>query len=282
MSEPLAWNGLDFESRAKQLAERFSSPAEAAEYLMKHGPTIDAQLLACGCYVKGTVDSYNASQVAKQVVARGWAALGHCGLQDEVLQGALVEACTLDSQMTPGLISNASSTRLQDSSRRSDRALWLVDGPCEKRAGVVRCCIDEWPSLKNLQQSLRALGRAILPELGLRPKGHTDTMLACYDGNGASYTPHVDGDVVDGRKLTLVLYLNQDWTESDGGCLHIMDPEGFEWQRVKPLLGSLVAFRADEVLHEVKPSWAKRYALTVWFFAEDAKLRQPLDWEICD
>merc|ERR1712217_360677 len=94
--------------------------------------------------------------------------------------------------------------------------------------------------------------------------GHTDSMLACYPGDGAFYTAHIDADPSDPRKLTLVLYLSNDWVEEHGGCLHILDPDTFEWQRVAPKSGTLAVFRADDILHQVRPSYAPRYAMTVW------------------
>eukprot|EP00959_Pyramimonas_sp_CCMP1952_P233091 4871133-Pyramimonas_sp.AAC.1 len=49
--------------------------------------------------------------------------------------------------------------------------------------------------------------------------------VACYPGGGAHYGRHidnVDGDGRgDGRKLTMILYLNSDWSGADGGELRI-------------------------------------------------------------
>merc|ERR1712048_121646 len=55
-----------------------------------------------------------------------------------------------------------------------------------------------------------------------------DAMLACYDGGGATYGPHIDnadGDGrVDGRVLTVLLYLNPRWDKRHGGELAIFTP----------------------------------------------------------
>ena len=103
-------------------------------------------------------------------------------------------------------------------------------------------------------------------------------MLACYDGGGASYGPHVDnadGDGrVDGRVLTVVVYLNEAWDRGHGGELAIFQPEAGElgddgvegrWHAVWPEAGTLAIFRADWTLHEVRPAHASRYAFSMWF-----------------
>uniref|UniRef100_A0A7S2CGQ5 Fe2OG dioxygenase domain-containing protein n=1 Tax=Alexandrium andersonii TaxID=327968 RepID=A0A7S2CGQ5_9DINO len=114
--------------------------------------------------------------------------------------------------------------------------------------------------------------------LRIRITERCDGMLACYDGNGAAYGPHVDnadGDGrVDGRVLTALLYLNPGWDKSCGGQLGVFEPsrgdigdadvEG-EWHTVWPEADTLVFFRADRTLHEVCPAYARRFALSMWF-----------------
>lgn len=114
--------------------------------------------------------------------------------------------------------------------------------------------------------------------LGLPVDGHTDSMLACYPGDGAFYTPHVDGDAADTRRLTLVLYLNRAWKPSDGGCLQIMDPDLFEWQVVPPRSGTMAVFRSGDILHQVAPSHVPRYALSLWIVCDGLRRAE---WELC-
>ena len=66
----------------------------------------------------------------------------------------------------------------------------------------------------------------------------------------------------------------QGWCESDGGCLRfyrtsLEDETGEacseeDYTDVAPLAGRLVIFRSRTVLHEVRPSYAKRTALSLW------------------
>jgi hypothetical protein len=121
--------------------------------------------------------------------------------------------------------------------------------------------------------------------------------VACYPGGGARYLPHVDNGDGDGRThdfgrvLTIIYYLN-DMDAADGGALRIhLLPEVAKGEPtliaavgaahtaeftaavdVLPRAGLIVAFRADRVVHEVRPVHGRpRFALTVWMLAR-AKL----------
>lgn len=137
--------------------------------------------------------------------------------------------------------------------------------------------------------------------------GRTDLMLACYPGGGAHYGPHVDNADGDGREqldygrcFTLVYYLNDHaWDEQrSGGALRMhlaprRDPHsetgahqksgGLQAGSVQAALAAvgapheaidiaprgdtLIMFRADALLHEVRPALAPRMAATVWLYA---------------
>lgn len=150
--------------------------------------------------------------------------------------------------------------------------------------------------------------------------GRTDSMVACYPGGGAAYGPHIDNMDGDGRTgldhgrcFTLVYYLNPaTWdTQRDGGALRLYaEAPGCEQQRrgagggsalqsarlgagaaalarneaidVPPLGDHFVIFRADKLLHEVRPATAKRLAITVWLYGgtKEQRARQRESSEI--
>ena len=102
-------------------------------------------------------------------------------------------------------------------------------------------------------------------------------IFAGYEAGGA-YSAHIDnadGDGrVDGRVLTMVLYLNVNWDRTAGGELAIFEAEQGDigdsnvkgtWRVVYPEAGTLVLLRADHVLHEVRSAHEERYALSMWF-----------------
>lgn len=78
---------------------------------------------------------------------------------------------------------------------------------------------------------------------------------------------------VNARELTAIVYFNPDWVEADGGCLrcHVgtdaADDTGetATVQRdIEPVAGRLVVFRSRELLHEVRPTWGRRVAMSLW------------------
>ena len=85
-------------------------------------------------------------------------------------------------------------------------------------------------------------------------------------GQGSFYKRHIDQFKNEtGRKYSVVLYLNQDWQEEDGGKLTLYPAAGLEKQ-VSPVSGRMVFFRSDEMEHEVQPSLTReRRSIAGWF-----------------
>lgn len=145
---------------------------------------------------------------------------------------------------------------------RGDQIAW-VEGkePGCENIGTLMSRIDE-----VIMHCSGKLGSYII-------NGRTKAMVACYPGNGMGYVRHVDNPNRDGRCLTCIYYLNQNWdTKVHGGLLQIF-PEGRSVvANIEPLFDRLLIFWSDRRNpHEVKPAYATRYAITVWYF--DAKER---------
>jgi len=83
---------------------------------------------------------------------------------------------------------------------------------------------------------------------------------------GAFYKKHLDAfRGASNRRLSVITYLNDNWSESDGGQLVLYNPEGTEViERVLPRLGTLVIFLSDEFPHEVLPSKRVRHSIAGW------------------
>ncbi|XP_043849645.1 prolyl hydroxylase EGLN2-like [Dromiciops gliroides] len=90
-------------------------------------------------------------------------------------------------------------------------------------------------------------------------------MVACYPGNGLSYVVHVDNVHGDGHCITCIYYLNQHWDiKTHSGLLQIF-PKGWPvMANIKPLFDQLLIYHRNP--SEVKPAYATRYAITVWYF----------------
>lgn len=84
---------------------------------------------------------------------------------------------------------------------------------------------------------------------------------------GDFYLTHVDAfRGRSNRVLSLVAYLNSEWSSDQGGELILYHPETHvEVARVAPTLGTLVLFLSEEFPHEVKPATRTRYSVAGWF-----------------
>jgi SM-20-related protein len=88
---------------------------------------------------------------------------------------------------------------------------------------------------------------------------------------GDFYKMHVDAFASDpqasgNRKLSSILYLNENWRPEDGGELALYCPKTQRLlQQVSPRLGILVLFWSEEFPHEVLPAQRSRHSLTGWF-----------------
>ncbi|XP_041108798.1 egl nine homolog 1-like isoform X1 [Polyodon spathula] len=105
--------------------------------------------------------------------------------------------------------------------------------------------------------------------------GRTKAMVACYPGNGTGYVRHVDNPNGDGRCVTCIYYLNQNWDAKDHGGLLRIFPEGkAQFADIEPRFDRLLFFWSDRRNpHEVQPAFSTRYAITVWYFDADERAR---------
>jgi SM-20-related protein len=89
---------------------------------------------------------------------------------------------------------------------------------------------------------------------------------------GSYYKRHLDQFKKDDhRKLSVICYLNNDWTVDQGGQLRMYLPS--ETKDVLPIAGRLVCFRSDQIEHEVLPATRERMSLTGWLLDQVADLR---------
>ena len=85
---------------------------------------------------------------------------------------------------------------------------------------------------------------------------------ARYDA-GHFYSRHLDRfNDESSRTISVVIYLNDSWTQDDGGELRLYVTPQVD---VRPAGGTLVCFTSDKVEHEVLPSSRTRTSLAAWF-----------------
>ena len=81
---------------------------------------------------------------------------------------------------------------------------------------------------------------------------------------GDFYRKHVDAFRGEAnRVVSLVCYLNEGWTEGDGGELVLYAETGTVI--VQPIHRTVVLFLSEEMPHEVRPAMRDRYSVTGWF-----------------
>lgn len=80
---------------------------------------------------------------------------------------------------------------------------------------------------------------------------------------GSFYKKHIDQFKSDGgRAFSLIMYLNPEWIESNGGQLKIYKPQSVEL--ISPDNQKCVFFKSNELAHEVQLSKAPRMSITGW------------------
>jgi SM-20-related protein len=136
---------------------------------------------------------------------------------------------------------------------RTDEIRWLEDAdatPAQRR------CLARFETLRlELNREL---------QLGLL---EFECHFARY-APGAFYRKHVDQFRGDGRRrLSCVLFLNENWTREDGGelRLHLDAADEGKFADVLPHGGTLVSFLSERFAHEVLPGKRERLSLAGWF-----------------
>ena len=135
---------------------------------------------------------------------------------------------------------------------RGDEIRWLQQPVSSEPQ---RTCLDHFEQLRL------ALNRTL--QLGLF---EFESHFARYPA-GAFYARHIDQFRDDShRKLSCVLYLNENWKPEDGGELRLyLDGDGAEFEDVLPQDGRLVVFLSGRFAHEVLPAKRERLSIAGWF-----------------
>ncbi|WP_254045150.1 2OG-Fe(II) oxygenase [Thiohalocapsa sp. ML1] len=147
---------------------------------------------------------------------------------------------------------------------RTDRVLWLDPAAL---TGAQRCYWDALEAVRLAVNQAMYLG---LHEL--------EAHFAVYPP-GSYYRRHLDQfRGIGRRRLSCILYLNDDWQAADGGALRIytepVDADRGEagvasgdCVEVLPLGGRFVTFLSARFLHEVLPARRERFSLTGWLLS---------------
>lgn len=99
-----------------------------------------------------------------------------------------------------------------------------------------------------------------------------ETHVTVYPKN-TFYKKHIDqfknsnsGVESKTRKVSFTIYLNEGWSDQDGGELKLYDLQDNELQCIQPQFGRAVFFLSEEFPHEVLETKAERVSMTGWFY----------------
>ena len=167
---------------------------------------------------------------------------------DKKLCSDLLKDAKSESSFKNAGISNTNDLHI-DSTKRRDKTLWLDED---------EACRSEYLAFS------RELSQNLNKELYLGIS-YYEAHYALYE-EGDFYEKHIDSfRGSKNRVVTTVLYLNEEWSDKDGGELVIYNEDDKEITKETPNAGTLVLFLSDKFPHEVLVAKNKRYSIAGWF-----------------
>ena len=184
--------------------------------------------------------SWNVDQILDDLDQHGFAIIDDAYSNDYVHQ--LIEECTSNlNRFREAAIQNGVISKI-----RSDHILWLN---------------PELVISNHHVQALYSLGQELNRAfyLGIRD---VEAHFACYNA-GEFYALHRDNPQgKNGRMISCVYYLHEQWQADWGGELRLQDKQG-EWQIIAPQPNRMALFQSN-LLHEVLLSKQQRLSITAW------------------
>ena len=192
--------------------------------------------------------SWNVDQILDDLDQHGFTIIDDAYSKDYVHQ--LIEECTSNlNHFREAAIQNGVISKI-----RSDHILWLHP--------ELHISNQHVQSLFSLGQELN---RAFY--LGIRD---VEAHFACYN-SGEFYALHRDNPQgKNGRMISAVYYLHEDWQDSWGGELHLQDKNNI-WHVLQPKPNRIVLFQSD-LLHEVLKAKHQRLSITGWLRSDSTIL----------
>ena len=191
------------------------------------------------------------SAITEAIAHQGYALVEHF-LNQQDIQALAFQAKALQNlgemhKATTGVKKTESSTS------RGDFIHWIEANRASK-AEVIYL-----KAMNDLQQAINQTFFLGLFEL--------ESHFAIYPP-GAGYQKHLDQFIgKEERKVSSVLYLNDNWHSNDGGALrmYLDKKDDTRFIDITPHAGTLVLFLSSDFLHEVLPAKRERMSVTGWF-----------------
>lgn len=192
--------------------------------------------------------SWNVDQILDDLDQHGFAIIDDAYSDDYIHQ--LIEECTSNlNRFREAAIQNGVISKI-----RSDHILWLN---------------PELVISNHHVQALYSLGQQLNRAfyLGIRD---VEAHFACYNA-GEFYALHRDNPQgKNGRMISTVYYLHEDWQDDWGGELHLQDKNDI-WHVLHPKPNRIALFQSD-LLHEVLEAKHQRLSITGWLRSDSTIL----------
>jgi len=192
--------------------------------------------------------SWSVDQILDDLDQHGFAIIDDAYSDDYVHQ--LIEECTSNlNRFREAAIQNGVISKI-----RSDHILWLN---------------PELVISNHHVQALYSLGQELNRAfyLGIRD---VEAHFACYNA-GEFYALHRDNPQgKNGRMISTVYYLHEDWQDDWGGELHLQDKNDI-WHVLHPKPNRIALFQSD-LLHEVLEAKHQRLSITGWLRSDSTIL----------
>ncbi|MDH1519916.1 2OG-Fe(II) oxygenase [Acinetobacter johnsonii] len=192
--------------------------------------------------------SWNVDQILDDLDQHGFAIIDDAYSNDYVHQ--LIAECTSNlNRFREAAIQNGVISKI-----RSDHILWLN---------------PELVISNHHVQALYSLGQELNRAfyLGIRD---VEAHFACYNA-GEFYALHRDNPQgKNGRMISTVYYLHEDWQDGWGGELHLQDKNDI-WHVLHPKPNRIALFQSD-LLHEVLEAKHQRLSITGWLRSDSTIL----------
>ena len=186
------------------------------------------------------------------IAQQGYAVVEHF-LAPEVIKDLAIQARSLQGAGAMHKAKTGLNTPTQAATIRGDFIHWIEGDLASQAESTYLAATSE------LQQALNQAFFLGLFEL--------ESHFAIYPA-GAGYQKHLDQLIGKAeRKVSCILYLNENWQPEDGGQLrmYLDQQDALRWVDIFPQAGTLVVFLSSDFLHEVLPAKRERISITGWF-----------------
>ena len=191
------------------------------------------------------------STIIERIAAQGYAVIENFLDQDQVRALAL----QAQSLQNAGEMYKATTgmAKVENATRRGDFIYWIEASQASSAEAAYL------NAMAGLQQAINQAFFLGLFEL--------ESHFAIYPP-GAGYQKHLDQFIgKEERKVSCILYLNDNWRSDDGGQLrmYLDKKDEMRFIDITPQAGTLVVFLSSDFLHEVLPANRERMSVSGWF-----------------